>query len=66
MNLFSKVAIMITLITGVNGMKPTDNYKDTPILRGAKPTDNYKDTPILRGAKPTDNYKDVQIIRKYI
>ena len=51
MNLFSKVAIMITLITGVNGMKPTDNYKDTPILRGAK---------------PTDNYKDVQIIRKYI
>ena len=48
MNLFSKVAIIITLITGVKGLKPTDNYKDTPIIRGAKPTDNYKDVQIIR------------------
>ena len=27
-------------------------------LRQVKPTDNYKDMPIIRMAKPTDNYKD--------
>ena len=32
-------------------------------LRGAKPTDQYKDKPVIRAAKPTDQYKDIQVIR---
>ena len=35
------------------------------IATGAKPTDNYKETPVIRRAKPTDTYKDVPVVRSY-
>lgn len=31
-----------------------------------KPTDMYKDTPVIRGAKPTDMYKDTNVTKSYI
>ena len=35
------------------------------VAAGAKPTDNYKETPVIRQAKPTDTYKDLPVVRSY-
>ena len=39
---------LMTLINIARGIKPTDNYKEIPVVRSAKPTDNYKDLPAIR------------------
>ena len=63
--LYKFILFSILTIFG-SSIKPTDMYKDTPVIRGAKPTDMYKDTPVIRGAKPTDMYKDTNVTKSYI
>ena len=63
MKLFNMITFLFCLINGANGAKPTDQYKDVPVIRNAKPTDIYKDVPVIRNAKPTDIYKDTPLIR---
>jgi len=45
--LYKFILFSILTIFGAS-MKPTDMYKDTPIIRGAKPTDMYKDTNVTK------------------
>ena len=45
--LYKFILFSILTIFG-SSMKPTDMYKDTPVIRGAKPTDMYKDTNVTK------------------
>ena len=58
-----KIFNFLSLLAIAYSAKPTDQYKDNPVLRGAKPTDQYKDSPVIRSAKPTDQYKDNPVVR---
>ena len=64
MKFISTIIFMSCIIYGAMGAKPTDQYKDAPVIRSAKPTDQYKDAPVIRSAKPTDQYKDSPVLRR--
>ena len=61
MNLL-KLITLLNMITIINGSL-NESSLPFEFLRGAKPTDQYKDSVVVRNAKPTDQYKDSVVVR---